>query len=284
MESIVLKAHIPRYRQLLGDRKKAPVIIYETELSAGSIVWTIDKRYSEFRELYLKLKDRLHAQHAFPPKTIVNNKKPKFLDHRRRDLEAWLASILAIPRVLANHEALVHFVALPSSVLATISAGDAQSGPPPSWIDLGLAATNDDCTKQQQLQSFPPPLWQVSVGQTTIDAIYGRNAHVEAIAQQSAAELARHGLTAPTAAHPLACVAKAKFRSAFDRDLPFDKGDIISIVGQDQTCGWWVGEVSGTRGLVPLTFVDVSPDAVAAATPVRPVMPTTPTGLGSSSS
>ena len=52
----------------------------------------------------------------------------------------------------------------------------------------------------------------------------------------------------------LGAVAIADYRSEEPRDLQFLRGDRIRVLGQHSS-GWWEGEIGGTRGTFPRTFV-----------------------------
>ena len=49
-------------------------------------------------------------------------------------------------------------------------------------------------------------------------------------------------------------IAMYNFKGDEEGDLPFRKGDIISVVAVDE-CGWWTGKFKGNMGIFPANYV-----------------------------
>ena len=50
-------------------------------------------------------------------------------------------------------------------------------------------------------------------------------------------------------------VAVYNFRSDEEGDLPFRKGDVITVTLVDKS-GWWTGELNGKVGIFPANYVE----------------------------
>lgn len=84
------------------------ITLYVISISVGTVKWTVKKRYNAFAELHDKLvSNHGLARDLLPPKKIIGNKDPAFIEKRRIDLQLYLQTILnfmhrALPRELAE--------------------------------------------------------------------------------------------------------------------------------------------------------------------------------------
>ena len=253
---------------------------HETIMPMFSFPRLVNKRYSEFRVLFLQLKgSKLNAEqaiavkqasHLFPPKSVVSNKRPKFLDSRRRDLETWLVNVLSIPRALEN-KAIRNFVNLPASVLGSSGLGDKLGS---SFLDALPTYTLQDLGLPIIKNILPTSLWQASIIECARYAIATENpaATLHRISCQQALSLA--GVNSPTSSNSISGIVTHEFKSLFDRDLSCRIGEVVSVVGQDQPTGWWLAQYNGSLGLVPPQCI-----AIIAPTPDPPLTPSPKTTL-----
>lgn len=73
---------------------KDSVTYYKITVTVGSVQWDVYHRYSDFVELH----DRLVADHGvakelLPPKKVIRNKTPKFVEKRREALNDYLKDV-----------------------------------------------------------------------------------------------------------------------------------------------------------------------------------------------
>ena len=68
----------------------------EIKLQNGSR-WKLEKRFSDFHNMYDKLKLATSVSVSFPPKKWFNNLDLKIVEKRREDLEKFLQAILTLP-------------------------------------------------------------------------------------------------------------------------------------------------------------------------------------------
>ncbi|KAG7172734.1 Nischarin-like [Homarus americanus] len=84
------------------------VTLYNITLNVGPVQWSVKQRYNAFVELHDKLvSNHGVARDLLPPKKIIGNKDPAFIEKRRADLELYLQTIInfmhrALPRELAE--------------------------------------------------------------------------------------------------------------------------------------------------------------------------------------
>ncbi|GLH08908.1 Dynein assembly factor 1, axonemal homolog [Gryllus bimaculatus] len=81
--------------------------LYHIHISVGSVSWKVQHRYNDFAELH----DKLIVDHGvnkdlLPPKKVIGNRDPAFIEKRRTALEAYLINLVsflqkAMPRELA---------------------------------------------------------------------------------------------------------------------------------------------------------------------------------------
>lgn len=87
--------------------KHENVSVYIIMVRVGSISWTIPHRYNDFVELHEKLvSDHGVAKDVLPPKKVIGNRDPAFIEKRRGALEVYLTSVVSflqrtMPRELA---------------------------------------------------------------------------------------------------------------------------------------------------------------------------------------
>lgn len=73
----------------------ANVTFYNIEVTVGSVSWHVSRRYSEFFEMH----NQLIVNHGvvkdiLPPKKVIRNKCPIFIEIRRKGLEEYLQTVL----------------------------------------------------------------------------------------------------------------------------------------------------------------------------------------------
>ncbi|XP_073811154.1 nischarin [Musca autumnalis] len=84
------------------------VTFYDINIRVGPIEWIVTRRYKDFDNLNEKLVEEISiSKKLLPPKKIVGNKNPTFLEQRRTLLEKYLKELLVffriqLPRVLAE--------------------------------------------------------------------------------------------------------------------------------------------------------------------------------------
>lgn len=67
------------------------ITLYVISISVGTVKWTVKKRYNAFAELHDKLvSNHGLARDLLPPKKIIGNKDPAFIEKRRIDLQLYL--------------------------------------------------------------------------------------------------------------------------------------------------------------------------------------------------
>lgn len=67
------------------------VTLYVITISVGTVKWTVKQRYNAFAELHDKLvSNHGLARDLLPPKKIIGNKDPAFIEKRRIDLQLYL--------------------------------------------------------------------------------------------------------------------------------------------------------------------------------------------------
>jgi len=94
------------------------ISIYIIMVRVGSISWTVPHRYNDFVELHEKLSsDHGLAKDILPPKKVIGNRDPAFIEKRRGALEVYLTSVVSflqrtMPRARVTHSLL--FSCMPS--------------------------------------------------------------------------------------------------------------------------------------------------------------------------
>lgn len=94
---------------------KDKVTHYNIEVQVGDIFWSLSHRYSDFVELNDKLvKDHSLSKDLLPPKKVLGNLDPTFLEKRKCDLEIYLQNCVnflekSLPRCLIEFLHLVKY-------------------------------------------------------------------------------------------------------------------------------------------------------------------------------
>lgn len=86
--------NIPKYVETNG------VIFYDINVKVKDVEWWVQRRYRDFDELHDKLvSEQSVSKKLLPPKKMIGNKNPSFIDQRRRDLEEYLQHLLGFLRI-----------------------------------------------------------------------------------------------------------------------------------------------------------------------------------------
>ena len=81
---------------------------YEIKVTVGSVEWSVHHRYKDFEALHQLLSSN-HGmpKHLLPPKKLIGNKDPAFIEKRRLELETYLQVsilvILSISSIIIKH-------------------------------------------------------------------------------------------------------------------------------------------------------------------------------------
>ncbi|KAH8320930.1 hypothetical protein KR067_012373 [Drosophila pandora] len=84
------------------------VTYYDIKVRVGRVEWLVERRYKDFAQLHDKLVEEVAiSKKLLPPKKLVGNKQPAFLEQRREQLETYLQELLIyfrteLPRALAE--------------------------------------------------------------------------------------------------------------------------------------------------------------------------------------
>lgn len=89
---------------------KDNVTYYKIAVNVGAVNWSVWHRYSDFVDLH----DGLVAHHGvakdlLPPKKVIRNKTPKFVEQRREALNEYLKSIFNYLKITMPQE-FAHFL------------------------------------------------------------------------------------------------------------------------------------------------------------------------------
>ncbi|XP_045615784.2 nischarin [Procambarus clarkii] len=91
------------------------VTLYNIILNVGPAQWSVKQRYNAFAELHDKLVGNHGvARDLLPPKKIIGNKDPSFIEKRRADLQLYLQTIInfmhhALPQELVEFLDFQHY-------------------------------------------------------------------------------------------------------------------------------------------------------------------------------
>lgn len=76
------------------------IVFYNIHVKIHDVEWTIDRRYKDFDQLNDKLvEENSISKKLIPPKKVIGNKNPEFLEKRRQELEKYVQDLLALFRV-----------------------------------------------------------------------------------------------------------------------------------------------------------------------------------------
>eukprot|EP00045_Choanoeca_perplexa_P001624 m.20954 g.20954 ORF g.20954 m.20954 type:complete len:280 (-) comp11075_c0_seq1:39-878(-) len=265
-----VRSQIPRTRQSSDGRKKP--YIYEIQLILESKTWTVELRYSALYALHKEIKETVRVDVNFPPKKVVNNKDPKFIEARRRELEAWLDAVLSVPEVLLL--GCVHRkLEFPKDCIALLrhekgaklskqpSKSSHASAGSFAWIDSSSRTSRSEDADVHSRDELVPDTVSAGLAQALQSSDYTM---VEDLAtllpdteQSDVPNMDVILLAAkPSRAKGVQLKALADYTAGCDRDLGFAKGDVITIVEQDRDTGWWVGTKDQILfGLVPVNLL-----------------------------
>lgn len=93
---------IPKFNESSG------IVFYNIHVKIHDVEWTLERRYKDFDQLNDKLvEENSISKKLIPPKKLVGNKNPEFVEKRRQELEKYIQDLLALfritmPRVLAE--------------------------------------------------------------------------------------------------------------------------------------------------------------------------------------
>lgn len=72
------------------------VVYYNIVVSVGPVHWKVRQRYNGFLELHETLvADHSVPKDMLPPKKLIGNKDPTFIESRRKGLEEYLSAIIS---------------------------------------------------------------------------------------------------------------------------------------------------------------------------------------------
>lgn len=89
---------------------KDNVTYYKITVKVGSVNWHVMHRYNDFVELHDKLvSDHGVGKELLPPKKVIRNKTPKFVEQRREALNVYLKEVLNYLKLSMPYE-FAHFL------------------------------------------------------------------------------------------------------------------------------------------------------------------------------
>lgn len=89
---------------------KDNVTYYKIAVRVGSVHWTVLHRFSDFVDLHEKLvSEHGVAKEWLPPKKVIGNKTPKFVEQRREALNDYLKNVFNYLRLTMPYE-FAHFL------------------------------------------------------------------------------------------------------------------------------------------------------------------------------
>ena len=103
-----VKVSIPTYSE---SKSEPGTIFFNLQLEAKDNKWYVEKRFSEFDQLYNGLKNTYHSLPVLPKKSYLFKMTDKDLDARRLGLEDFLRKII-VRNDLMNSELVKQFLQL----------------------------------------------------------------------------------------------------------------------------------------------------------------------------
>ncbi|KAH8290684.1 hypothetical protein KR054_004875 [Drosophila jambulina] len=91
-----------------NETSSGGVTYYDVKVRVGKVEWLVERRYRDFAQLHDKLVEEVAiSKKLLPPKKLVGNRQPAFLEQRREQLEIYLRELLIyfgaeLPRALAE--------------------------------------------------------------------------------------------------------------------------------------------------------------------------------------
>lgn len=96
------------------------ITYYKIEINIVGVRWIVAHRYNDFYELHNALvADHGVAKEILPPKKVIRNKSPSFIEERRKKLETYLRNVLnylkrTMPRIFVEfldfHKCDIYFM------------------------------------------------------------------------------------------------------------------------------------------------------------------------------
>jgi len=103
-----VKVSIPTFQE---SKTEAGTIFFNIQLEAKDNKWYVEKRFSEFDQLFNGLKNTYHSLPVIPKKSYLFKMTEKDLETRRAGLEEFLRKII-IRNDLTNSELVKQFLQL----------------------------------------------------------------------------------------------------------------------------------------------------------------------------
>ena len=123
-----IKVSIPTYSE---NKAEKGAVFFNVNLEVKENKWYVEKRFSEFDNLYNGLKDSYHSLPQLPKKSFLFKMSEKELDQRRQGLEDFLRKIIIRDDVM-NSEVVKQFLQLDKN------ASEMMVNPPKLHIDYAI--------------------------------------------------------------------------------------------------------------------------------------------------
>jgi len=87
----------------IRSKERYGFMLYSIEITNGQQTWTIHRRYADFARLNAKLKKLFsHIRLKLPPKRIIRNFDPVFLNKRQAGLEEFMRKLFSLPEAVES--------------------------------------------------------------------------------------------------------------------------------------------------------------------------------------
>lgn len=103
-----IRVTVPSFKENKAD---SSAVYFNVELEINQNKWYVEKRFSEFDNLYKSLKNTYHNVPILPNKSFIFKMTENELDQRRKGLEEFLQKMV-IRNDLMNSEAVKSFLQL----------------------------------------------------------------------------------------------------------------------------------------------------------------------------